>query len=380
MKPLPPNSWLAMLGGGQLGRMFCFAAQSLGYRVCVLDPDADSPAGRVADKHLLAAYDDEAALQWIKSYCQAATTEFENVPAIVLEQLAGHMPVCPGAQAVSVAQNRIAEKTFIQSTGVPVAPFVVLLDKADLAEIPPDIFPAILKTARMGYDGKGQVTVLSQADLAPAWQQLGEVACVLEKRLPLMAECSVVLARDTLGNITSFDVAENVHHQGILAQTVLPARLPGPITQAAQLMAATIAQQLGYEGVLCVELFVLRDGSLVVNEMAPRPHNSGHPTIEACATSQFEQQVRVMAGLPLGSVALVQPAVMLNLLGDSWQAGEPAWEKILALPNTHLHLYSKAQARPGRKMGHLTVCAATLGEALLRADECAQHLGLARPH
>ncbi len=377
--PLAPNQWIAMIGGGQLGRMFCFAAHALGYRVCVLDPDADSPAGRVADHHLQADYEDAQALAWIAEHCQAATTEFENVPATVLDALAKHMPVRPGAHAVAIAQDRIAEKTFLREAGVDTALFAAIRSEADCDAVPETLFPGILKSARMGYDGKGQVRIHDRAQLREAFASLNRCACVLEQLLPLAGECSVVLARDANGAMVCFDVFENHHEAGILATTIIPARLPNAIGLRAQAMAQTIAAKLEYVGVLCVEFFVLADGRLVANEMAPRPHNSGHLTIEACASSQFEQQVRAVAGLPLGAAAAIRPAVMLNLLGDTWQAGEPDWSGVLSLPHTHLHLYSKASARVGRKMGHITITGASLGEALSRARHCAQALGLPAP-
>jgi 5-(carboxyamino)imidazole ribonucleotide synthase len=359
--------------------MFCFAAHALGYRVCVLDPDADSPAGRVADHHLQADYQDAPALAWIVEHCQAATTEFENVPAAVLEALARHMPVRPGAQAVAIAQDRIAEKTFLRESGVDTAWFAAIHTEADCDAVPEALFPGILKSARLGYDGKGQVHVSDRAQLREAFASLNRCACVLEQLLPLAGECSVVLARDSRGAMRCFDVFENHHDAGILATTIMPARLPGVMGLKAQAMAQTIAAKLEYVGVLCVEFFVLADGRLVANEMAPRPHNSGHLTIEACATSQFEQQVRAVAGLPLGTAAATRPAVMLNVLGDAWQAGEPDWSGVLSQPHTHLHLYSKASARIGRKMGHITITGASLGEALSRARHCAQILGLPAP-
>jgi 5-(carboxyamino)imidazole ribonucleotide synthase len=377
--PLAPNQWIAMIGGGQLGRMFCFAAHALGYRVCVLDPDADSPAGRVADHHLQADYQDAQALAWIAEHCQAATTEFENVPATVLEALAMHMPVRPGAHAVAIAQDRIAEKTFLREAGVDTASFAAIHTEADCDAAPEALFPGILKSARLGYDGKGQVRVENRAQLRDAFVRLNRCACVLEQLLPLAGECSVVLARDSSGAMVCFDVLENHHEDGILASTVMPARLPLALGLKAQAMAQVIAAKLEYVGVLCVEFFVLADGRLVANEMAPRPHNSGHLTIEACAISQFEQQVRAVAGLPLGAAAAIRPAVMLNVLGDAWRSGEPDWIGLMSQPHTHLHLYSKASARGGRKMGHITITGASLGEALSRARHCAQTLGLPVP-
>ncbi len=331
VQPLPPGSWLGVLGGGQLGRMFSMAAQSLGYRVCVLDPSAQSPAGRVADRHLQADYLDEAALAAMGELCGAVTTEFENVPAAALARLARHCRVTPSADAVAVAQDRIAEKQFLERCGVPVAPYLAVRQVSDLHDLSDaaasgggvGLFPGILKLARLGYDGKGQERVATRAEAIAAYERFaaagGEpVACVLERRLDLAREISVIVARgDDDGSVT-FPVGENVHHDGILATTTVPAGIDGALAARARQAAVTIAGQLAYVGVLCVEFFVLGDGSLVANEMAPRPHNSGHWSADAAVTSQFEQQVRVMAGLPLGSTEQLRPSVMLNILGDAW--------------------------------------------------------------
>lgn len=373
-----------MMGGGQLGRMFCHAAQSLGYRVCVLDPGADGPAGAVAERQIVAAYDDSAALAELARQCAAVTTEFENVPAASLDQLARQRPVRPSAAAVAVAQDRLREKAFVRDCGVAVAPHAPVTTADELAAVDPGLFPGILKTARLGYDGKGQVAVADAAALAAAWQALGRVACVLEKRLALRRELSVLVARGADGATASFPVNENEHRAGILAATLLPARISAAQAGQARTIAATIATRLDYVGVLCVEMFELADGALLVNEMAPRPHNSGHATIDACVTSQFGQQVRALAGLPLGDTGLQSPAVMLNLLGDLWFDGKgrerpPAFERVLAVPGACLHLYGKAEARPGRKMGHVTVLGASLEIAMARAAAVARVLGLALP-
>ena len=373
-----------MMGGGQLGRMFCHAAQALGYRVCVLDPGAGGPAGAVADRQLVAGYDDATALAELGQLCAAVTTEFENVPAASLEALARHRPVRPAAAAVAVAQDRLREKTFVRSCGVAVAPHAPVTTVAELATVDPGLFPGILKTARLGYDGKGQSAVADAGALAAAWDELGRVACVLEKRLDLRRELSVLVARGADGATATFPVNENEHRHGILAATVLPARITAAQAERARFIAATIAARLDYVGVLCVEMFELDDGTLLVNEMAPRPHNSGHATIEACVTSQFGQQVRALAGLPLGDTRLQSPAVMLNLLGDLWfdSAGRerpPAFVQALAVPGACLHLYGKTEARPGRKMGHLTVLGETLAIAMARAAAVAGALGLPLP-
>lgn len=379
--PLPPGSWLGLLGGGQLGRMFCMAAQTLGYRVCVLDPAADSPAGAVADRHLQAGYDDPAALDELARACRAATTEFENVPAGSLERLARDCVVSPAAAAVAVAQDRIAEKAFVRDAGIPVAPYWPVLAQADLAGAPDGLFPGILKAARLGYDGKGQASVADHVAALAAFRGFGGVPCVLERRLPLATECSVVVARGFDGQALAWPVAENEHRDGILAVSTVPARLEPALAARATEAALALARRLQYAGVLCVEFFVLRDGSLVVNELAPRPHNSGHYTLDACVTSQFEQQVRVLAGLPLGSVRQHTPAVMLNLLGDCWfgpdgQRREPDWRAVLGRPRAKLHLYGKSDPRPGRKMGHVTVVADSLAECLADAAGIASALGI----
>jgi 5-(carboxyamino)imidazole ribonucleotide synthase len=381
---IAPGNWLGMMGGGQLGRMFCHAAQSLGYRVCVLDPAADGPAGSVAERQIVAAYDDGPALAELSRLCAAITTEFENVPAASLENLARERPVRPAAAAVAIAQDRLREKAFVRSCGVPVAPHAPLTSTADLAAVDPELFPGIVKTARLGYDGKGQRAVANAAELAAAWQALKAVPCVLEKRMELRRELSVLIARGADGATAIFPVNENEHSHGILAATLLPARIGPEQAERARAIAGAIAGRLDYVGVLCVELFELQDGTLLVNELAPRPHNSGHATIDACVTSQFGQQVRALAGLPLGDCSLLSPAVMLNLLGDAWfdaagQEHAPAFDQVLAVPGACLHLYGKAQARPGRKMGHVTILGATLEIAMARAAAVAGVLGLALP-
>ncbi|HYF60039.1 MAG TPA: 5-(carboxyamino)imidazole ribonucleotide synthase [Burkholderiaceae bacterium] len=381
--PLPPGTWLGLLGGGQLGRMFCMAAQSLGYRVCVLDPGADSPAGAVADRHLRADYVDAAALDELARTCAAATTEFENVPAGALERLARDLVVAPAASAVAIAQDRIEEKAFVRRAGIEVAPHLAVRDEADLAGADPALFPAILKAARLGYDGKGQARVADRAAAIEAFRAFGGVPCVLERRLALALEVSVVVARGFDGRAVAFPVAENEHRGGILAVSTVPARVDAATARAATDATLAIAAALDYVGVLCVEFFVLDDGRLVVNEMAPRPHNSGHWSIDACATSQFEQQARAMAGLPLGSVRQLAPAVMLNLLGDVWYGDgdaprEPDWNAVLRHPEAKLHLYGKTEARRGRKMGHVTVTGETPRAAADVAAAIERELGIVR--
>lgn len=392
VSPILPGAWLGMVGGGQLGRMFCFAAQAMGYRVAVLDPDESSPAGRVADRHLRAAYTDEAALTELARLCAAVSTEFENVPAASLDFLGRSTFVSPAGRCVAIAQDRIAEKRFIESCGVPVAPHVVIESPEGLAALSDAeleaVLPGILKTARLGYDGKGQVRVTSADAVRDAHSALSGVSCVLEKLLPLKFEVSALVARSASGAMAVYPLAQNIHRHGVLALTVVPAPdAPAALVERAQQAAKRIAEALGYVGVLCVEFFVLEDGSLVANEMAPRPHNSGHYTVDACAASQFEQQVRAMTGMPLGDPRQHSPAVMLNILGDVWFAGSgptgaagagtatpvtPPWQEVAAMPTARLHLYGKEEARPGRKMGHINFTAATLDEARTAARDCAR--------
>ncbi len=381
---------LGVMGGGQLGRMFVHAAQRFGYFTAVLDPDPASPAGRVSHHHIQTAYSDANGLKQLAELCAAITTEFENVPADALQTLAATRPVAPGAAAVAIAQNRIEEKAHFTASagvaGVTCAPYAVIETPAQLAAVPADLLPGILKTARMGYDGKGQVRVANMAELAVAWAGLKGVSCVLEKLLPLKAECSVIVARGWDGAITGFAPQYNVHVAGILAVTAAyEGNMPPALAQRARVAAESIANHIGYVGVLCVEFFVIDDGSadgaLVVNEMAPRPHNSGHYTMDACDVSQFDLQVHAMAGLPLPQPRQHSPAIMLNLLGDLWfnAAGRPQtpdWQAVLALPGTHLHLYGKLEARAGRKMGHLTITGADSAGVRAVARQAAQLLGL----
>jgi 5-(carboxyamino)imidazole ribonucleotide synthase len=373
---------LGVMGGGQLGRMFVHAAQQMGFRTAVLEPDATSPAGTVAHVHVNAGYLDAAGLQRLADEADAITTEFENVPADALRQLAERRPVAPAGDAVAVCQDRAAEKAHFTDCGVPVAPYAVIDSAAALAAVGDALLPGILKTARMGYDGKGQIRVADRAELAAGWAALGGAVCVLEKRLPLAFEVSVLIARGGDGRVVAFPLQQNLHRDGILAVTTVPAPAGTPALEAEAIgCAARIAADLGYVGVLCIEFFILEDGSLVANEMAPRPHNSGHHTIDSCDVSQFDLQVRAMAGLPLVKPRLCSPTVMLNLLGDLWfdaQGAErsPDWAAVLALPGAHLHLYGKTSARPGRKMGHLTVTAATPAAAREVALQAAALLGL----
>jgi len=380
---LLPGATLGVMGGGQLGRMFVHAAQRMGYFTAVLDPDAGSPAGRVSHHHVQADYLDEIGLATLCGHSDAVTTEFENVPADALARLGEHRPVAPGPAAVAIAQDRAEEKAHFARCGVACAPHAVVADAQDLLAVGDDLFPGILKTARLGYDGKGQLRVSSRAELRSAWEQLRHARCVLEKMLPLAFECSVVVARGHDGAMVHLPVQRNLHRGGILAVTeVHEGCVPPALAQRAIASTRAIAQGLGYAGVLCVEFFGLEDGSLVVNEMAPRPHNSGHWSIEAADVSQFELQVRTLAGLPLSQPRQHSPAIMLNLLGDLWfPHGEtertPDWAAVLALPGAHLHLYGKLSARPGRKMGHLTLTGPTVAAVRATALQAAQALGIA---
>jgi 5-(carboxyamino)imidazole ribonucleotide synthase len=384
LKPLLPGSTLGVLGGGQLGRMWAHVAQRMGYNTAVLDPDAQSPAGLVSHHHIHTDYLDPRGLKQLAAVCQAVTTEFENVPADALAQLAATLPVSPAASAVAVAQDRAREKAHFVKCGVPVAPHAVIDTAAQLAAVTDNLLPGILKTSRMGYDGKGQLRVTTRDELNAGWAKLGQVPCVLEKMLPLASECSVIVARGRDGAMVNLPVQRNLHRDGILAVTeVFAGNVSEALANQAITAAKAVAQELNYVGVLCVEFFVLADHSLVVNEIAPRPHNSGHYSQDACDVSQFELQVRTMADLPLTQPRLHSPCYMLNLLGDLWfkdgsaSQVEPGWQKVLALPGTHLHLYGKREARVSRKMGHLNITSENPEAARNVALQAAAILGIA---
>lgn len=378
-----PGATLGVLGGGQLGRMFAHAAQAMGYFTAVLDQDPTSPAGRVSHHHIRTGYEDPQGLTELAKLCAAVTTEFENVPAGSLNQLAQSLPVSPAGSAVAIAQDRAREKAHFVQCGVPVAPHAVIETPEQLAAVSADLLPGILKTARLGYDGKGQVRVKTLEELAKAWDELGRVACVLEEMLPLAHECSVIVARGRDGAIVNLPVQCNLHRDGILAVTeVYEGNLPATQVEQALAAAKSVAEGLNYVGVLCVEFFVLQDGSLVVNEIAPRPHNSGHYSQNGCDVSQFELQVRCMTGLPLVQPRLHSPSIMLNLLGDLWfkdsdTAQTPAWDQVLALPGCHLHLYGKVDAKRARKMGHLNITGSTPEQVRATALKAAEILGIA---
>ena len=391
---------LGVLGGGQLGRMFVHAAQRMGYFTAVLDPDRSSPAGRVSHHHIQTDYLDPQGLERMALCCAAITTEFENVSADAMATLAAQRPVAPSAHALAIAQDRTREKAHFDACGVACAPYAAITTAHDVAIAADHLLPGILKTARMGYDGKGQIRVRDRAGLTAAWADLRQVPCVLEQLLVLDAECSVIVARGWDGAMVNFPVQRNTHRAGILAVTeVFDGNLPHALTAQAVEAARSIAQGLHYVGVLCVEFFVVQ-GALLVNEIAPRPHNSGHYTIDACDQSQFDLQVHTLAGLPLVQPRQHSPAIMLNLLGDLWlQAASSAtaptastasggarpvdadatsdWAAILALPGTHLHLYGKLEPRAGRKMGHLTITGHDLAQARSTAARAAALLGLA---
>lgn len=377
MLPILPPAMLGILGGGQLGSMFTVAAKTMGYRVMVLDPDKKAPAARFADVHLCATFDDVEALQTLAKECAAITTEFENVNAQAMRDLAKSTRVSPSGDCVAIAQNRVLEKQRIQQAGLQTAPYMVIAQAGDIDESCQSFLPGILKTATMGYDGKGQVRVSSVEDIQAAFATLQGKVCVLEKMVDLRSEISVIVCRLDNERITTFDPAENHHENGILAYSVVPARLPEKICQQAREMAIRLANELDYVGVLAVEMFVVGDEqALLVNEMAPRPHNSGHHTIDACLSSQFEQQVRLMCGLSPADTSLFSPCCMANILGDVWggDGSEPYWQNVLHYSKAHLHLYGKEVARKGRKMGHFTVLSDDENQAFLVAQELHQKL------
>ena len=369
-KMILPGSTIGMIGGGQLGRMFVIAAKYLGYNVIVLEPGENSPAGQVADEQLVAAYDDPEALKEFARRSDVVTTEFENIPVSVLETLSETCIVHPSAEALGKTQDRIIEKEFIRSCGLLPVPYGVICTRSDVAIAIEKIkFPAILKTARFGYDGKGQITVNNPDEVVAAFQSHKSANCVLEQRVDLDCEISVVVARSLKGEIETFPISENVHLDGILFQSLVPARVDEDIAHAAKAAAKHIARKLDYVGVLAVEFFVTKQGELLVNEIAPRTHNSGHYTIDACITSQFEQQVRTVCNLPFGSTHLLTPVVMTNLLGDLWGDSQPDWTKVFDSPSSKLHLYGKDAAKPGRKMGHFCTLADSLEVAEAEATQ-----------
>ncbi len=373
---IAPGATLGVLGGGQLGRMFAHAAQAMGYRVVVLDPKDGPPAAHAADGHLRADYDDNEALAELARRCAAVTVEFENVPADSLAYLDGRCRLAPGPDAVAVARDRIREKTFLAERGIATAEFAVIVEPEEVARAADRIgTPARMKTATLGYDGRGQAPVAVPGEAEAAFRELGQVPCVLEREVPLTGELSVVLARGADGAVTSFPAVENIHRDGILDYSLFPARVPGETRDTAEALAREVAEALDYQGVLAVELFQTSDGEVLVNELAPRPHNSGHITLNACVTSQFEQQVRMLCRLPAGSPDPLSAGAMLNLLSERWHSGEPDWLVPLRRPSAKLHLYGKEPSRPGRKMGHINVLDPDPGTAAQEAGAISDELG-----
>jgi 5-(carboxyamino)imidazole ribonucleotide synthase len=389
MEPIYPPACLGILGGGQLGRYFVQAAQDLGFEVCVLDPDPLSPAGQIAQKHILAKYDDSSALREMADYCVAISTEFENVPAKTIDDLiALGVFVAPNSKAVSIAQHRVKEKQFLvdckSQSGVGPVNYAVIDSEDACQKVADELFPGILKTAEFGYDGKGQQSVQSKDELFQIWNSLDCVQCVLEQRVDLAFEVSVIIARGLDNQIDILPISQNIHHNGILHISMVPAPdLNLSLQEKIHLAAQTIIQTLDYVGVLCIEFFVTKNGALIINEIAPRPHNSGHHSLDSCLTSQFEQQVRTLARLPLASSQLLSPVVMLNLLGDQWSNGSevhikntPSWEMILKIPSAKLHLYGKAEAKVGRKMGHINFLEHSVDQAMQDARRAMLILGM----
>lgn len=375
-----PGSTIGVLGSGQLGRMFAIAARRMGYRVHTFSPDTDTPTGQVADVEITASYEDLDAVRKFASRVNVITFEFENVPAATVAAAAEIVPVRPGGEVLYTTQHRLREKTFLRRNGFPLTPFKMIASLVDLQTGLREFgCPAVLKTAGFGYDGKGQVKIGSVSEAAVVWANAGRQELILEALVDFAVELSVVAARSVDGSFVHWGVVENEHRRHILDYSVAPARVSPAVTEEAIAITHAVMEQLGVVGVLCVEFFVTSSGKLLINELAPRPHNSGHFTFDASVTSQFEQQLRAVCGLPLGSTALLKPAAMANLLGDLWQLGEPDWAAACAIPEVKLHLYGKVGPKPGRKMGHLTALAETADEALglvqqARLALTAQHL------
>lgn len=365
VRPVLPGSAVGVLGSGQLGRMFAMAARRMGYRVHTLSPDRDTPTGQVADVEVNASFEDLDAVCKFAKGVSVVTFEFENIPAETAAAAARFAPVRPSGHILHTTQHRLREKTFLSNAGLPVTAFRRVTDFAELANAAREIgLPAILKTAGFGYDGKGQYRIHSASEFEAAWSAVGQREAVLEAFVHFDCEISVVAARDVNGNFVHYGAAENRHVKGILDVSIAPGRVNDRVARDASEIARAVLEKLDVTGVLCVEFFVCRDGRLLINELAPRPHNSGHFTFDANVTSQFEQQLRAVCGLPLGAVTQLSPAVMANLLGDLWKNGEPDWGAAASVSNVKLHLYGKSSARPGRKMGHLTALAPTTEQAL----------------
>jgi 5-(carboxyamino)imidazole ribonucleotide synthase len=364
-RPILPGATIGVLGSGQLGRMFAMAARRMGYRVHTLSPDDDTPTGQIADVEITALYEDLDAIRAFASRVDVVTFEFENIPAAAVEVAAQHAPVRPSGHVLHVTQQRAREKGYLADEGFPVTPFAHVRSADDLAPAIAAIgTPAVLKTASFGYDGKGQRRVETAAGVEAAWTAMGSVESVLERFIEFEREVSMIVARGATGWITTYGLIENTHERHILDTSVYPARVPEPVERRATEIVRALADRLDLVGVLCVEFFLTHDGELLINELAPRPHNSGHLTIDACLTSQFEQQLRAICALPPGSAELLRPAAMVNLLGDLWTAREPDWAAACLLPGVKLHLYGKSQPRPGRKMGHITALAVSTEAAV----------------
>ncbi len=363
-KIITPNSTIGVFGSGQLGRMFAIEARKMGYRVHTFSPLTDTPTGQVADIETCAQYNDLDAVRKFARSVDVVTFEFENVPSATVEAAAEFVDVHPKGEILHITQNRLREKTFLSANGFPVTPFRHIKTLDDLRFAVGELgFPCVLKTAGFGYDGKGQSKIKSATDIEPAFEAMNDKEAILEAFVEFEKEVSVVCARDQMGTFAHYGVIENEHVNHILDVSFAPAIVSEKVFNEAVEIARNITDTMSYVGTLCVELFLTKDGKLLVNELAPRPHNSGHLTFDACITSQFEQQLRAVCGLPLGSTEFCKPAAMANLLGDLWQNGEPNWTAALSLPNVKLHLYGKAEPRKDRKMGHLTVLAETANEA-----------------
>ncbi len=371
-KEILPGATLGVLGGGQLGRMFCVAARTMGYRVVVLDPDPVCGAGHIADEHIQADYTNQSALEEMAKKCDVISLEFENIPSQSVRFIADKTIVFPVAESLEIAQNRDLEKQFAEKVGLRPVPYYALLNEKDLQRCAEVIgYPAILKSNTLGYDGKGQFVVNDFAELCEAYKEVGRVDCVLEKKINIRCEVSAIVARNVHAELASFPVSENQHTNGVLHMSIVPARVSDEIAQLAIENASILADAMSYVGILAVEFFVSDDNVLYFNEMAPRPHNSGHYTKDACVTSQFEQQVRMMCGLSPGDTRLMSPVVMVNMLGELWP---PQWNDIFAQANIKLHLYGKTEARTGRKMGHFNVLAENVESALETAQQVFEKL------
>jgi 5-(carboxyamino)imidazole ribonucleotide synthase len=371
-----PGATIGLMGSGQLGRMFAIAARRMGYRIHVFSPEKDTPAGQFADREVTGAYDDESAVRAFAQGLDLLTFEFENIPRATIEWCAAECEVRPDGSILHTAQNRLREKDFLSGAGIPVAQYSPVRTVAELSKACHEIkTPCILKSAAFGYDGKGQRFIDNAANLDAIWAERPGDELILERAIDFEKEVSVIVARGIDGSMKTFPVCENIHRDHILDITVVPARIPAGVEKSAADLARHIAEKMDLVGILAVEMFLDRDGNLLVNELAPRPHNSGHWTIEGCATSQFEQHVRAVCGLTLGPTDVLRPSAMANLLGDLWQPGEPNWGAALAVAGTHLHLYGKREPRPRRKMGHLTALAETAEAAIEAVSKARAALG-----